>query len=118
MIFLLCVPVLTLSGAEKLDGESRQRKFLRWSQAALVAGATADVASSWGAREGNPILRGNDGRLGSQGASIKLGMIAGGLTLQYIAFKRHPEAARSIAISNFVAASALGGLALRNARVR
>jgi hypothetical protein len=118
LILLLCLPALTLRAAEKLDGESPQRRFLRWSQAALVAGASADVASSWGAREGNPLLRGNDGRFGSRGASIKLGMIAGGLTIQYFTLKRHPEAARSTTICNVVAAGALGGLAARNARLR
>jgi hypothetical protein len=38
--------------------------------------------------------------------------------MQYFTLKRHPEAARSIAIGNIVAAGALGGLAVRNARMR
>lgn len=114
----LHIAVVSLLMVGSVRAESPSKKLLHWSQAAFVAGMSADTGSSWGLREGNPLLRSGDGRFGSQGAAIKLGLMAGGLAMQRFTLKRHPESVRSIEISNFATAGALGILAGRNMTIR
>jgi hypothetical protein len=86
------------------------------SVAALVGANAADLSSSWGRPELNPILTpsGSGARFGWQSATIKLGFTATTLLIQRYILRRRPDLRRSLAISNFIAAGALGGVAARN----
>lgn len=96
------------------SAETKAKKFWKWSIAALVAGATMDVATSYGELEGNSLLRGKDGRLGAKGAALKFGFIGGALLGEALIVRRHPEAALALGVANFGVGELLGGLAIRN----
>lgn len=91
----------------------------RWYNASLIAvGASqaADVASSWGGHELNPIL--GTGRFGGRQTGIKLGIVGSGLTAQYVAVRRQPRHKRTATIINFALAGVTTAVAVRNWRIR
>jgi hypothetical protein len=88
------------------------KRLYRWSVVALTAASAADVASSWGKQELNPVL--GRGTFGARQTGIKISISAGMLTAQWWAMLRHPELRHGFARSNFIAAGALGGVAVGN----
>jgi hypothetical protein len=93
-----------------------QSKLYSISVAALIGANAADLASSWGRPELNPLLTpgSTGGRFGWQSATIKLGLAGGSLLFQRYVLRRRPELQRGFAISNFVAAGAMSAVAVRN----
>lgn len=93
-----------------------QTKTYGASVAALIGANAADLASSWGRPELNPLLSpgSSGGRFGWQAATIKLGLAAGSLVIQRVILRRRPDLHRTFAVSNFIAAGAMGGVAIRN----
>lgn len=98
--------------------QSKWKKAWAWSAAALIAGNTLDVASSYGYRETNGVLRGANGQLNQRGAAIKFGVMAGALLGQHYMLKQNPELQKPLAITNFAVGAAFSGIAVRNWRVR
>gem|GEM_PF-3481402 len=86
------------------------------SVAALIGAHAADLASSWGRPEVNPLLSPGaaGGRFGWQAATIKLSLAAGSLVIQRFVLRRRPDLQKTFALSNFIAAGAMGGVAIRN----
>lgn len=86
------------------------------SVAALVGASAADLASSWGRPELNPVLalRGQSSRFGWQSAAVKLGITATTLLIQRTILRRRPDLRKQLTVSNFLAAGAMGGVAIRN----
>lgn len=86
------------------------------SVAALVGASAADLASSWGRPELNPVLalRGQNPRFGWQSAVVKLGITVTTLLIQRTILRRRPDLHKELAVSNFLAAGAMGGVAIRN----
>lgn len=101
--------------ASSLHAENR---FWKWSTAALLAGTSADMASSYGHRELNPLLAGQDGRFGGRGVVIKAGMAGGVILFQWIVLRRNPRASKVFGIANIGAGAAFGSVASRNVRVK
>ncbi|MBA4182105.1 MAG: hypothetical protein C0506_16080 [Anaerolinea sp.] len=93
-----------------------QSKLYSISVAALIGANAADLASSWGRPELNPLLTpgSSGGRFGWQAATIKLGLAGGSLLFQRYVLRRRPELQRGFAISNFIAAGAMSAVAVRN----
>jgi len=92
-----------------------QDRPLYWaSVAVLTAANVADVHSSWGKFEVNPLLRSADGRFGVRGAVVKSGISAGTLTVQALVLRRWPHARKAASIANFVAAGVVCWVAVRN----
>ena len=58
------------------------KNLWRASLAAVAAANVMDAGSSWGKRELNPGLSGNNGRFGGQGAVLKLGIVGGVMVLE------------------------------------
>lgn len=107
----------------QLSAESPKVKSARkglWRASAAVLGAitVADVQSSWGRREANPLLAGPNGRFGTQGVAIKGGLVAGALVFQHFLIKKKPEAAGYAAFANFGVAAVTGAVVVRNHNVR
>lgn len=92
-------------------------KLYRTSIAVAIGAQGADIASSWGGVEANPVL-GRGRRYGWQATSIKLGVVGAGLLIQRFVLRRHPQHKRAAAITNFALAGATAGVAVRNVRVR
>ncbi len=93
---------------------SKEKKRWVWSAIALTAASVADVSSSWGKVEGNPILRSKDGRFGARGFGIKMGMVGGILFAQHSMASRQPEFCNLLTIGNYTMTAAKTGVAVRN----
>lgn len=85
---------------------------------ALLAATSADMASSWGRNEANPMLRSGDGRFGARGASIKLAMAGAMIAPQFFVMRRAPGSQRLFTIANFAQAGLYTGVAVRNYGVK
>jgi hypothetical protein len=95
---------------------SRWHAVWRVSQAMLVAGNAADIASSWDKSEANPILR--TGQRFSYGSmAIKLGILAGSLGAEHYMVRKYPEATPYVTVTNFGMAALMGVTAAHNMRV-
>jgi hypothetical protein len=115
----LCAVLLTsllAAGATAQDRPSRWRAAWRWSQVLLVSADAADIASSWGKNEANPLLRSGQ-RFGYGSLAIKLGALGGCLAAQHLIVPRHPERTPMITSVNFAVAGGLTVVAARNVRV-
>jgi len=83
----------------------------RWSVAALAAGNAADIASTIGQTERNPMLGPS---MNVRAVSIKVGIAAGSVAFQAIIEHKRPRAEKAFSAANFATSSALAGLAARN----
>ncbi|MBV8865229.1 MAG: hypothetical protein JO210_07490 [Acidobacteriaceae bacterium] len=96
--------------------ERHDRKVNRiWVASMLAMGAATalDSGSSWGKREGNPLLASSDGTFGAKGLSIKTG-VAVSLIASEILLRHHKDLKSKFAIGNFVEAAIFGGVAIHN----
>ncbi|HEY3939723.1 MAG TPA: hypothetical protein VGL97_19980 [Bryobacteraceae bacterium] len=80
---------------------------------AMVAGTTADAASSWHKRESNALLASANGTFGAKGVGIKAG-IAVGVLMPQIVFRKHKEWRIALAVGNFAQAGIFTGAAIHN----
>lgn len=114
--FLLMLSTLCLPAASAADRPSRWRAVWRVSQAMLVAGNTADIASSWGKDEGNPLLH-TGPRFSYGSMAIKLGMMTGCLAAQQYFAHKSPNQIPYFASANLALAGVLGIVAFHNTGV-
>jgi hypothetical protein len=94
--------------------EGRSKKWWKISAAILGAVTIADVHSSVGRPELNPMLRSSDGRFSGRGISLKAALVGGAIAAQYLMLKKSPQAAGWAAGANFAAAAATGAVVVRN----
>ena len=114
--FLICWIGLIPPVASAAEHPFRWRAVWRVSQALLVAGNAADIASSWGKDEANPLLHtGAQFSYGSMG--IKLGMLTGSLVAQHFIARKSPNQIPYFAAANFAVAGVLGMVAWHNTGV-
>lgn len=98
------------SAAEK---PSRWRAVWRLSEALLAGANGADIASSWGKSEANPLIR--TGPHFSYGSlAIKLGVVTGSLAAQHYLVRRSPNQTPYYASANLAVAGALSVAAAHN----
>jgi hypothetical protein len=86
----------------------------RMAQFAMVGAAAADIASSWGCAEANPILRSSDGRFRAQGLAIKAGFTAGSLVATHLLKKKFPKFERPLTFMMGGTSTFLYATAFRN----
>ena len=120
LLTCICAAALsaqTISSAE--HPASRGKKLWMWSLAALAAGNIADMHSSWGRPEANPLLAGANGRFDWRSASIKLGIQAPLIGFQLWRAHRNPSPSlyKSYTITNFAVGGAFGAVAIHNYRL-
>ena len=96
-----------------LQAQDHDERLYRWSVAAVAASHVADVHSSWGGIEANPVL-GRGQRYGWRATSIKVGVAGVALLIQRYVLKRHPRHARAAAVTNLAMAGATAGIAAGN----
>jgi hypothetical protein len=108
--------VLFHPAASAADRSSRWRAVWHVSQSLLVAGNTADIATSWGKYETNPLLR-TGSRFSYGSMAIKLGMMMGGLTVQHYVARKFPNRIPYFASANLALTGVLGIVAAHNAGV-
>ncbi len=105
------------------EAATKWKKVWKFSAAVLGAANAADVHSSWGGYEGNPLLRGPDGRFGARGTAIKGGIITGIVVFEYLVTRKKGAEAKekvfkALAITNFALTGVFGGAAARNYQLR
>ena len=108
-ILFLTAGIMSAEGAD-----NGAKRLWKWSLAAVAAGNAADVMSSVGRHELNPVL--GVGQFGLRATGIKVGISTAAAGLQYLLVRRRPEAARKLAYVNFGMAAVTGGTAAYNAR--
>jgi hypothetical protein len=114
--FLLFLVILFPPLASAADRSSRWRAAWRVGQGLLVAGNTADIASSWGKYETNPLIR-TGSRFGYGSMAIKLGLLAGGLAMQNYVAHKFPNRIPYFASADLALAGVLGIVAAHNSGV-
>ena len=97
--------------------QAAPRRLWLASIGAMILANVADAHSSWGAPEGNPVLRSSDGRFRYRAIGIKVSIVSGLVIGHAVLLRRRPDAARACAGANFVAAGAFAGVAIRNYRM-
>jgi len=83
----------------------------------MIAGTTADAASSWHKREGNSLLASSNGVFGPKGVALKAAIAAGVLTPQII-LRKHRDWRLSFAVGNFAEAGIFAGVTIHNVRIK
>lgn len=117
MKFATALSVLLLCFSSEAGAESRFSKAFKWSTAALIAGSSLDVASSYGYQELNRALATN-GRFTARGTGIKFGAVAGIIVTEVLVMRRIPESRGTFTAMNYGIAGLYAGTAVRNWRVR
>jgi hypothetical protein len=114
--FLLFLVILFPPLASAADRSSRWRAVWHVGQGLLVAGNAADIATSWGKYETNPLLH-TGSQFGYASMAIKLGMMAGGLTMQHYVAHKIPNRIPYFASADLALAGLLGIVAAHNSGV-
>ena len=81
---------------------------------ALLASSAADMHSSFGRREMNPLLANSQGRFSGRGIAIKALITGGAIGAQWLLLRRNPEAQKHAAIANIGMASLFTSAAIHN----
>lgn len=109
-LFALLLTFMMFSFQAKAE-EHRHGKLWRVSAAVLGAVTIADMQSSVGRYEANPLLSSPNGRFTNRGIALKGLVVGGALGAQWLLIHKNPNAAPYAAGINF-AASALTGAAV------
>jgi hypothetical protein len=100
------------------QAEERGNKLWKWSVVALAASTAADVHSSYGMRELNPILRGPDRRFGVSSALVKAGAVGVLVLGQKLFLPGRSGRMKSWSALNFSMAATTSAFATHNYIVR
>src|SRR5438128_2320708 len=115
----LLVGVLVVLGIFTVDGRAETRgKVWRLSSAILGAVTIADIHSSFGSNEANPLLRSSSGQFAVRGVAIKGAVVGAALGAQWLMIRKNPKAAGYAAGANFAAAAVTGAIVVRNHRIQ
>ena len=106
--------LLTIAMTAQAETTTRRHKIWRLSAALLACVTIADISSSAGRPEANPLLRSPDGRFSGRGIALKGAIVGGALGTQWLLTRKNPKAAGYAAAANFAAAGLTGGTAARN----
>ncbi|MBM3814598.1 MAG: hypothetical protein FJW20_23475 [Acidimicrobiia bacterium] len=94
--------------------EKPSTSFWKASLLTLAASGAADVHSSLGRRELNPMLRSADGRFGLRGIAIKSLITGGAIGIQYLLVRKAPQSSKYAAIANFGMSAMFTRVAVHN----
>jgi hypothetical protein len=84
----------------------------------LAASQALDITSSYGMRELNPMLAGQDGRFGAKATTIKIGGAAAAVGVEYLIVKKWPSSARVLAKLNWASSILTGSFAVHNYAIK
>ena len=112
--------LMIVLGILAVDGraESRHGKVWRVSAAVLGAMTVADMQSSFGGREANPLLRSANGQFTGRGVAIKGAVVGAAIGAQWLLIRKNPNATGFAAGVNFTAAAVTGAIVVRNHRIQ
>jgi len=106
--------VLSLFSLNAQAEEHRHGKLWRVSVAILGAVTIADMQSSVGRMEANPLLSSSDGRFSGRGMALKGVGVGAMVGAQWLLLRKNPKAAPYAAGANFAAAALTGAVVVHN----
>jgi hypothetical protein len=113
---LILLSVYLVIPAFAQEAPREHHRLWNWSIVALAGANAADIGTSLGRHELNPLLAGRNGRIDTGRAVEIKGALVGGLVLtEWLLHRRHPEVVKPFAFVNFAAAGAFGAVAAHNA---
>jgi len=92
----------------------RPRRLWKTSLAVMAAASAADLLTSVGKRERNPLLQSANGRFGARGMAIKSAITGGAIASQMLLLRKNPEAAPYAAVANFALSGLFTSVAVHN----
>ena len=113
----LLITFILFSFQAKAEGK-RHGKLWRASAAVLGAVTIADMQSSIGRFEANPLLSSQNGRFSGRGMALKGLVVGGALGVQWLMIRKNPNAAPYAAGINFAAAALTGAAVVHNHMVK
>ena len=116
-LFALLITFMLFSLQAKAEGK-RHGKLWRVSAAVLGAVTIADMHSSVGRIEANPLLQSSNGRFSNRGIALKGLVVGGALGAQWLLIRKNPNAAPYAAGINFAAAALTGAAVVHNHMVK
>jgi hypothetical protein len=90
----------------------KPNRLWKWSLAAVAAATAADISSSVGRYELNPVL--GRGPFGGRQIGIKLGIAGGAMLVESLIVRRHPECGKAFAYGNLAHGAVTGAVAASN----
>ena len=106
--------VFTLFSFQVNAEEKRHGKLWRVSAAVLGAVTIADMHSSVGRFEANPMLASKNGRFTNRGVALKGAIVGIALGTQFILVRKNPKAASYAAGVNFAMSALTGAAVIHN----
>jgi hypothetical protein len=126
-LLVLLISVVAVRAADLPDAafpsahQSVEQSALRaWkiSLAPLIASQALDAASSYGMRELNPLLASSNGGFEMKAASIKLGVTAALVGVEYLIVRKYPRSTRVISKLNWTTGIVTTGFAVHNFAIK
>ena len=84
----------------------------------LVSSQSLDAASSYGMRELNPLLASSNGGFEMKATSIKLGVTAAIVGVEYLIVRKYPRSTRVISKLNWTSGIVTTGFAIHNFAIK
>jgi hypothetical protein len=122
LVGLLVVLVLFAAQAHAAQPVEQQThhgsKLWKFSVAMLGAVTIADMQSSMGRQEANPLLASQNGQFSAQGMALK-GLVGGGVVgVQWLLLRHNPQASKYAAGANFAATAVTGAIVVHNHMIK
>ena len=114
------VGLLVIFGLFSAQSQAEEHHSKLWRVSAAVLGAVtiADMQSSVGRQEGNPLLASQNGQFSGRGIALKGAGVGAMIGVQYFLLRRNPHAAKYAAGANFAAAALTGAIVVHNHMVK
>jgi hypothetical protein len=96
--------------------ETRRSKLWRVSLAALGGATAADMASSFGKQEVNPLMEAGGGRFSAQSVALKASLTGAAMFIQWRIVRKSSRAQPYAGAANLALAGVLAGAAAHNMR--
>lgn len=111
----LLLAIASIAHGESLDDPHKHASrdvLWRSSLAALAVASVADIVSSYGQQELNPVL--GQGRFQARQVGVKLSLTGGLVLVELLVRHRRPETSRSWSYANYAASGVAGAASVRN----
>ena len=92
----------------------RPHRMWKASLAVMAAASAADLLTSMGKRERNPLLQSADGRFRARGMAIKSAITGGAIASQMYLLRKNPEATPYAALANIALSGLFTSVAVHN----
>ena len=114
LIGLLVILGLFSAQSQAEDFPQRHSKLWKVSAGLLAAVTVADMQSSIGRQEANPLLAGPRGQFSGSGIAIKSLFVGGMIGGQWLLLRKNPQASKFAAGANFAATALTGAIVVHN----